>query len=374
MKIIWFSEIKWSYLRTRKQHILSNFDKDDEILFIEPLSFNLKNKFNISIEKNIKYITIPQIQNSDISFINYLINFLPFKIIIKSFATFLINRLLNKINFKPNVIITSNVFWIDYLIIIKNKLNLKIIYDCNDNPTAFPNSSNKKILFLKTLKHADQIIIPFKSYLNFIPKEYHTKIKTISNGVDSKLILSSRLKEINFLKSKDKNIVMFIGSIDTRLDYVLINQLSTELLNIKFIFIGDVKRQVKSKFDKIKSYNNVFHINSIHYNEMGKYLNRAKVCIIPFKKNNLSKYILPNKVFEYSAIGKPFILTDFNLELKDLNPDFLIAKNYKDFSNLILNQIENPLDSKKLQKFASKYEWSLISKQFKSMILSIIKK
>ena len=107
---------------------------------------------------------------------------------------------------------------------------------------------------------------------------------------------------------------------------------------------------------------------------MGKYLNRAKVCIIPFKKNNLSKYILPNKVFEYSAIGKPFILTDFNLELKDLNPDFLIAKNYKDFSNLILNQIENPLDSKKLQKFASKYEWSLISKQFKSMILSIIKK
>ena len=374
MKIIWFSEIKWSYLRTRKQHILSNFDNDDEILFIEPLSFNLKNKFNISIEKNIKYSTIPQVQNSDISFINYLINFLPIKIIIKLFATFLINRLLNKINFKPNVIITSNVFWIDYLIIIKNKLNLKIIYDCNDNPTAFPNSSNKKILFLKTLKHADQIIIPFKSYLNFIPKEYHTKIETISNGVDSKLILSSRLKEINFLKSKDENIVMFIGSIDTRLDYVLINQLSTELLNIKFIFIGDVKRQVKSKFDKIKSYNNVFHINSIHYNEMGKYLNRANVCIIPFKKNNLSKYILPNKVFEYSAIGKPFILTDFNLELKDLNPDFLIAKNYKDFSKLILNQIENPIDSKKLQKFASKYEWSLISKQFKSMILSIIKK
>ena len=87
------------------------------------------------------------------------------------------------------------------------------------------------------MKHANKIIIPFKSYLNFIPKEYHTKIETISNGVDSKLILSSRLKEINFLKSKDENIVMFIGSIDTRLDYVLINQLSTELLNIKFIFI-----------------------------------------------------------------------------------------------------------------------------------------
>ena len=35
MKIIWFSEIKWSYLRTRKQHILANFDDSDEILFKE---------------------------------------------------------------------------------------------------------------------------------------------------------------------------------------------------------------------------------------------------------------------------------------------------------------------------------------------------
>lgn len=374
MKIIWFSEIKWSYLRTRKQHILSNFDKDDEILFVEPLSFNLKNKFNISIEKNIKYITIPQAQNSDINFINYLINFLPLKKIIKSTASFLTNKLLNKLNFKPDILITSNVFWIDYLIILKKRLNLKIIYDCNDNPTAFPNSGNKKILFLRTLKYADQIIIPFKSYLNFIPKQYYAKIKTISNGVDSKLIVSSISKEINFIKKTDKNLVMFIGSIDTRLDYVLIERLTSELSNIKFIFIGNIKRQVKSKFNKITNHQNVFHINSIHYSEMGKYLNHAKVCIIPFKNNNLSKCILPNKVFEYSALGKPFILTEFNPELKDLNPDFLIAKNYKEFLGLILEQLKNSYDSDKLQKFASKYEWSLISKQFKSMILSTIKK
>ena len=83
MKIIWFSEIKWSYLRTRKQHILSNFKDNDEILFVEPLSFNLKNNFNISIEKNIKYITIPQIQNSDVKLFNVLLNLLPAKFILR---------------------------------------------------------------------------------------------------------------------------------------------------------------------------------------------------------------------------------------------------------------------------------------------------
>ncbi len=134
MKIIWFSEIKWSYLKTRKQHILSNFDASDEILFIEPISFNLKNKFNISIEKNVKYITIPQLQNSDIKILNYLIHFYPIRKLVEIISVFLIQRLLNKINFKPDIIITSNVFWIKYLNKLKSKYKLKIIYDCNDNP------------------------------------------------------------------------------------------------------------------------------------------------------------------------------------------------------------------------------------------------
>ena len=381
MKIIWFSEIKWSYLRTRKQHILSNFDNSDEILFVEPLSFNLKNKFNISIEKNIKYVTIPQVQNSDIIFINYLINFLPFKWFMKKISKFLINKILNRNNFLPDIIITSNIFWIDYLIEIKNKLGLKIIYDCNDNPLAFPNSGNKNIYFNKTLDNADKIIVPFKSYINFIPKQHHQKIEIISNGVDSSLISSSykedssiNLETKTFLNMANQNIVMYIGSIDTRLDFDLLEKVVCDLQKIKFVFIGDIKRQVLKMFKKVKNYENVYHINSINYDQIGKYLNYAKVCIIPFQKNNLSKFILPNKIFEYSILEKPFVLTNFNPELKDLNSEFVIANTYFEFSKLILEQIENPKNTQKLKTFASNFEWKKISSQYRLMILDNLKK
>ena len=379
MQIIWFSEIKWSYLRTRKQHILSNFDNTDEILFVEPLSFNLKNKFNISIEKNIKYITTPQIQNSDIIFINYFMNFLPFKWFLKKISTFFINRILKNNNFIPDIIITSNVFWIDYLIIFKNKLNLKIIYDCNDNPLAFPNSRNKKKYFDKTLDYADKIIVPFKSYSKFISEKYHQKIEIISNGVDSKLIYSHKknispaLEKILFSKNTDKNIVMYIGSIDTRIDFSLLEKVIYDLSNIKFVFIGDVKRQITQKFQEIKNCHNVYHINSIHYNQIGTYLNYAKVCMIPFQRNKLSKFILPNKIFEYSILEKPFILTNFNSELKDLSSKLLIANNSFEFSHLILEQIQNPYDTQTLKKFASKFEWKQISAQYRLMILDQLK-
>jgi len=372
MKIIWFSEIKWSYLRTRKQHILSNFKDNDEILFVEPLSFNLKNNFNISIEKNIKYITIPQIQNSDVKLFNVLLNLLPAKFILKKIGMYLVQKLLNDTNFKPDKLIISNVYWIDSLIELNKKLNIEIIYDCNDNPLAFPNSKNKLNYFTKTLKYSDKVIIPFDSYKNFIPTKFHNKIKVISNGVDSKLLSFKPNNDIINNLNKDKlneKIVMYIGSIDTRLDYKLLQNVISDLPNMKFIFIGNVKRQVVNIFNEIRSYKNVNYLSSINYYDIGKYLNYADVCIIPFQKNELSQYILPNKLFEYSLMKKPIIMTDFNKDLKNLNENFIIASSHFEFSKLIIDQIKNPQKLEELKLFAKNYEWSKISSEFRNFIL-----
>ena len=372
MKIIWFSEIKWSYLRTRKQHILSNFKDNDEILFVEPLSFNLKNNFNISIEKNIKYITIPQIQNSDVKLFNVLLNLLPAKVILRKIGKYLVQKLLNDTNFKPDKLIISNVYWIDSLIELNKKLNIEIIYDCNDNPLAFPNSKDKLNYFTKTLKYSDKVIIPFDSYKNFIPTKFHNKIKVISNGVDSKLLSFKPNNDIINNLKKDKlneKIVMYIGSIDTRLVYKLLQNVISDLPDMKFIFIGNVKRQVVNIFNKIRSYKNVNYLSSINYSDIGKYLNYADVCIIPFQKNELSRYILPNKLFEYSLMKKPIIMTDFNRDLKNLNENFIIASSHFEFSKLIIDQIKNPQKLEELKLFAKNYEWSKISSEFRNFIL-----
>ena len=38
MNIIWLSEIKWNYLKTRKQQIISRFPKESFVFFVEPIS------------------------------------------------------------------------------------------------------------------------------------------------------------------------------------------------------------------------------------------------------------------------------------------------------------------------------------------------
>ena len=110
MIIFWFSEIKWNYLRTRKQQILSRFHKDNFILFIEPISRIINNKFTLQDNKPIYNITIPQLRSVANPFILYIINLKLIRKCIFLFSTiwfFVIQFLLKK---KPDVIITSNVF------------------------------------------------------------------------------------------------------------------------------------------------------------------------------------------------------------------------------------------------------------------------
>ena len=96
--------------------------------------------------------------------------------------------------------------------------------------------------------------------------------------------------------------------------------------------------------------------------------------MIPFEKNYLSSCILPNKIFEYSLLEKPFIITDFNSDLRNLHDDILIANNKEEFKEHIIHQINEPHDTKNLRNFSKNYDWSKISHSYKNFILSVLKK
>ena len=166
---------------------------------------------------------------------------------------------------------------------------------------------------------------------------------------------------------------MYIGSIDTRLDYKLIDYLVSELPKFNFVFIGDIKHQSQTVFKQIiNKRSNIFHLPSIKYDKISSYLSYADVCIIPFLKNSLSNPILPNKIFEYSLLEKPFVMTNFNEELSDLHSDILISKTSQEFKDLIIKQSINQYNTKNLKNFALKYDWKIISKKYQDFISSII--
>ena len=374
MNIIWLSEIKWNYLKTRKQQIISRFPDDSSILFIEPISKKLSNNYYPIEYSHVKAVTIPQLRSVKNRLSNKILSYLFIRRIINALATIWFKFFFHKIINNANCIITSNVYWSQLIKTYKIKYpELPIIYDCNDNPLAFPGTPNyKKEYFIETLSLVNKIIVPHVSYRNFIPNEFHSKIEIITNGVDFELFQKIN-KPIEKVKNIKKPIIIYIGAISEWFDF----DLTEHLLNnssYNFILIGPVSTNAIKRLDELSKHNRLHYFNAINHEEIPHYLFEANVCIIPFIKNELTESVLPNKLFEYSAAGKPSVMTNFNAYLSEFSDYVSITSEKDKFLNEIKKQIENPQSGEKLKEFAMSFDWGMISIEYYDYIKKITEK
>jgi len=364
MNIIWLSEIKWNYLRTRKQQIISRFPDDSSIFFIEPISKQLSNNFYTKQYNNVKAVTIPQLRSVSNKLSNKILSFLFIRKIINALASLWFKFLFHKVIKETNCIITSNVYWSPLIKTFKNKYpELTILYDCNDNPLAFPNTPDyKKDYFLETLSFVNKIIIPHLSYKSFIPQKFYSKIDIIANGVDYELF-QVKNKPLERIKNINKPIIIYIGAISEWFDF----DLTKYLLNnssYNFVLIGPVSKNAMDSLNEISKHNRLHYFDAISHDKIPHYLLRADVCIIPFIKNELTESVLPNKLFEYSATGKPSVMTNFNPHLNEFS-DFVSITSKKDkFLDEINSQIINPRSEEILKEFAKRFDWGKISSEY----------
>jgi len=373
MKILWFSEIKWGFLKTRKQQILSCFAKSDTVYFIEPISKKIANKFTLQDHKPVYSITIPQLRSVRSPLLNRIFNISAVRKIISIISEmhFRLFQMIHRI--KPDIVITSNVYWADTLQSMKSKNSrLQIVYDCNDNPMAFPNTPDfKRIYFLKTVSIVDAIIVPHSSHKDVIPIDQQKKVRIISNGVDYGMFQANNKIPEAIIEVKHP-IIMYVGAVSDWFDFELVEQVAQTLHDHQIVLIGPVSADVYQRLDKLLRFDNVIHILTIPYDEIINYVNHADVCMIPFIRNNLTSTVLPNKVFEYSAAGKTCILTNFNESLHEFDEFLRISESPEDFILKIEEGIRNPFDPKSLKQFASEYDWKNISRKFRKFLESFI--
>ena len=374
MNIIWFSEIKWDYLKTRKQQILSRFPESSSIYFFEPISKALPNHYCSRNFDHVKAVTIPQIRTVSGVIINLILSFSFIRTIINALAGLWFKIYFSRKFYKTDIIITSNVFWAKTIRRLKeNNPNVPIIYDCNDNPLGFPGSPEyTKYYFLETLNLADKIIIPHTSYINFIPENFRSEVGIIANGVDYELFQKSVITP-QILKKIKKPIIMYIGAISEWFNFQLIKA-AAKKAGYNFLLVGPISTGVEVEMSLLKSIENIFHFPSIPHMEIPNYLSKADVCIIPFIKNKLTESVLPNKLFEYAAAGKNCVLTNFNPSLSEFSEYVSIASDTDKFIFEIVNQVNKPRSSDFMKKLAKNYDWRILSTIYYDCINSILKK
>ncbi len=194
-------------------------------------------------------------------------------------------------------------------------------------------SLEKIELFL--YNHADLIVPNTPAFKNRLCERgvENEKISVIPNGTNQELF-SPRQKDEQLtaeLGLQDKFIVGYLGThgLAHNLDFILDCASSVNDPGIAFLLIGDgaEKNNLLKQAERL-SLDNVTFLDPIPKESAPSYLSVFDVALVPLKRSDTFKTVIPSKIFEAAAMQKP-VLLGVDGQAKKLVEDYEIGICYE---------------------------------------------
>jgi glycosyltransferase involved in cell wall biosynthesis len=386
--IIYFGPEKWEGLWRNRHQLMSRFAKLNRVLYVEP-RISLRRFLNIWAEENYKSNIISQaIKQPRLTkagrnlyvhhnpFFIPIIGRFPFGRLTKRLWEISLKYILFKLEFKNPIVWLSKPDMTDY----SGKFNEKLlIYHVVDEYLTYGGITEEKRPILeklekKALKQADLVIVVSKNLMNN-KKPFNKNTYLVPNATDYEGYSKIRDGAINLpddILQLPRPIIGYSGLISSRLNLDLLLFLAQTMQEWSIALIGHLNaRHSIKKFDKLKKLPNVYFLGRKHISEIPCYLKAVDVGIIPYKINENSQSISPLKLYDYLAMGKPIVTTDFTAahEFKDF---IRISDTKEEFVLNIQEALEtdnNELYVKRI-RHAAKNTWDDRVSQISDLILS----
>ena len=185
--------------------------------------------------------------------------------------------------------------------------------------------------------------------------------------------------------SDNDKVILFVGTIYefSGLENIIQNfeTIKSKVKEIKFLIVGGGPNfeKIKSLVNKKKLKSDVILTNFKPQHEIPKFISLADVCINSFEINKITDRIIPIKILEYLACGKPVLSTPLKGTI-DLLPkeDFGII--YSPYDSFVENLSELLTNTEKLEELGNKgldyvvknHDWNILAesllKKFENLV------
>lgn len=183
--------------------------------------------------------------------------------------------------------------------------------------------------------------------------------------------------------SENDTLICFVGVL---YNFTGLKEVAEELSKIKddyprlkMIIIGD--GDAYEDLRKIKANNeleNLILTGRQDYNKIPEFLAAADICILPAYKTEIMVDIVPIKMYEYMAMGKPVIATELPGVMREFGTDngvFYVNKAedllYKAIELINNNSLE--IEGRKSWNFVKNNDWTIVTNHFEKLLVSLIK-
>ncbi|MBB1473821.1 glycosyltransferase [Luteimonas sp. MC1782] len=205
------------------------------------------------------------------------------------------------------------------------------VYDCMDELANFrfaPTDIAERERFL--LSRAD-VVFTGGYQLYEAKSRLHSKVHFHGCGVDVGHYGRARLASTEVpaaVAHLPGPVFGYIGVIDERLDYGLIEALATQFPEGSVVMAGPLAKVERAE---LPDRPNIHWLGQQDYMALPALVKGFDVCLMPFALNQATRFINPTKTLEYMAAGKPVVSTAIADVVRNFTPVVAVGDTAADF-------------------------------------------
>lgn len=186
-----------------------------------------------------------------------------------------------------------------------------VVYDCMDELSLFLGASPELLVYeAELLQYADTMFTGGPS-LYRAKRKRHPNVHCFPSSVDAAHFrlrdsAGRKVPEAADQAGLPRPRLGFYGVIDERLDLELIGALAAAHPEWQVVLVGPV---VKIDPATLPRRPNIHYLGQRSYEELPRYLAGWDVCLLPFARNDATRFISPTKTLEYMAAELPIVST-----------------------------------------------------------------
>jgi glycosyltransferase involved in cell wall biosynthesis len=186
----------------------------------------------------------------------------------------------------------------------------------------------------------------------------------VPNGVDFALYADPRPEPADLARIPRPR-VGYTGHLKRQLDWPLLLELAKKHRHWSFVFVGpqNAHPDINTWIQQLAALENVFFLGSKTVQELAHYPQHFDVCVMPYKRDDYTKYIYPLKLHEYLASGRPVVGTPI-ASLEPFGDFILLPNSAEEWSGALLRALDGCANSleqrRRRQDLAKLHDWDVL--------------
>lgn len=295
--IVVFSHLRWNFVYQRPQHLLSRLAATRPVYFIEEPEFDASGPArwersspqpNLVVLKPRTPVNAPGFNADQIAALEPLI---------AELAEELEGRTLVAWLYTPMALPLAQALEPSAM-----------VYDCMDELSMFLGAPPELLSREAALIECADVMFTGGPSLFRAKQSRHPNVHCFSSSVDAAhfRVQSSGVNEAEDQVALPHPRLGFYGVIDERLDLALIDYMSQAHPEWQIVLVGPV---VKIDPAGLPRRENIHYFGQRSYEQLPGYLTGWDVCLLPFARNDATRFISPTKTLEYMAAELPIVST-----------------------------------------------------------------